>query len=563
MSNWDESCDLIVVGSGAGSMVAALYARSKGRRALILEKTDLVGGTTARSGGIMWIPNNPFMARDGVEDSYDNANTYLESVIGGQTDAPAATLQRRHAFLTEGPNMVNFLLAQGVELERPSYWPDYYDERPGGSQAGRTVAAKHFNINELGPWKERLRPSYLALPGNMPASIAEMKLLPMVKRSWKSRFMMLRVIGRGVAARLTGKQYAIAGAALQGRMLKACLKAGVELRTQSKVSELIVEDGAVTGVLTVKDGRPWRVRATLGVLVNSGGFALNRTMRERYQPGTSVDWSNAAPGDTGEMIEAMLALGAAQAQLEEFVGYQATLPPDMAKDRMIPGVQGMTASPHCILVDGTGVRYQNEGGSYMAYCQNILKRNQVVPANPSWAIFDSQYVAKYMLAGTMPASSKPQRWYDEGYLKKAGSLAELAQLIGAQPAALEATVARFNGFVANNFDEDFQRGVRAYDNWLGDPLHAPSQTLGSIDRPPYYAIPVVPGDVGTYGGVLTDEHARVLRTDGSVIAGLYATGVATGSVMGRFYPGAGCSIGPGFTFGYVAAQHAVGTLPKS
>jgi len=189
------------VGSGAGSMAAALYVRSNGKRVLILEKTDLVGGTAARSGGIMWIPNNPFMARDGVEDSYDKANTYLESVIGGQTDAPAETTARRHAFLTEGPNMVNFLLAQGVELERPSYWPDYYDERPGGSQAGRTVAAKHFNINELGSWKDRLRPSYVALPGNLPASIAEMKLLPMVNRTWKSRLMMLRVIGRCVAAR--------------------------------------------------------------------------------------------------------------------------------------------------------------------------------------------------------------------------------------------------------------------------------------------------------------------------------------------------------------------------
>jgi 3-oxosteroid 1-dehydrogenase len=557
MSEFDEEFDFVVVGSGAGSMCAALYLRAQGKRVMILEKTELVGGTTARSGGIMWIPNNPFMARDGVEDSYDKANTYLESVIGGQTDAPAATAARRHAFLTEAPNMVKFLLAQGVELDRPSYWPDYYDERPGGSEAGRTVAAKHFNINELGAWKDRLRPSYLALPGNLPASIAEMKLLPMMKRSWKSRQMMARVIGRGVVARLTGKQYATAGAALQGRMLKACLAAGVEIRTQSPVGELLLDGGAVTGVVTVKDGRPWRVRGKLGVLVNAGGFALNRAMRERYQPGTSVEWSNAAPGDTGEMIEAMLSLGAAPAQLEEFVGYQATIPPDMAKDRMIPGVQGMTASPHCILVDGTGVRYQNEGGSYMAYCQNILNRNKVVPANPSWAIFDSQFMAKYMLAGTMAGSSKPQSWYDKGYLKKAGSVAELARQIGAEPAALEATVSRFNGFVAKNNDEDFQRGARAYDNWLGDPLHSPSQTLGSIDQAPFYAIPVVPGDVGTYGGVLTDEHARVVRADGSVIPGLYATGVSTGSVMGRFYPGAGCSIGPGFTFGYIAAKHAV------
>lgn len=558
MSAFDEQYDFVVVGSGAGSMVAALYLRRQGKRVLILEKTDLVGGTTARSGGVMWIPDNPFMARDGVEDSYDKAKAYLDAVTGNQDDAPAATPERRHAFLTEGPNMVRFLVEQGIELDRASYWPDYYDERPGGSQAGRTVVARPFNVNELGEWKERLRPSFLALPGDMPASLEEMKRLPLMKRSWASRFLLLRIVLRGIAGRLSGKRYRLAGAALQGRMLKACLDAGVDIRTGSPVSELVLEGGRVTGVLTTKDGRPWRVGGTLGVLMNSGGFALNRAMREKYQPGTSPDWSNSPEGDTGEMIEEMLRLGAAPAQMEEFVGYQATVPPTYEKGTMIPGVQSMTASPHCILVDRTGVRYMNEGGSYMAYCQGILARDKEVPAIPSWAVFDSQYMAKYMLAGTMPGSDKPQEWYDKGYLKKAESLAGLARLIEVEPGTLEATVQRFNGFVANNRDEDFRRGDRAYDNWLGDPLRQPSQTLGAIEQGPFFAVPVVPGDVGTFGGVLTDEHARVLREDGSVIEGLYATGVATGSVMGRFYPGAGCSIGPGFTFGYIAAQHAAG-----
>jgi 3-oxosteroid 1-dehydrogenase len=258
------------------------------------------------------------------------------------------------------------------------------------------------------------------------------------------------------------------------------------------------------------------------------------------------------------MIEEMLARGAAPAQLEEFVGYQATLPPGTEQEEFKPGAQGMTASPHAILVDSSGVRYMNEGGSYMAYCKGMLERNKTVPAVPSWAIFDSQYMDKYMLAGTMPGSAKPQEWYDKGYLKKADSLSELAAQIDVDAQVLEATVCRFNGFVANNKDEDFGRGSRAYDNWLGDPLHEPSQTLGSIDKAPYFAVPVVPGDVGTYGGVLTDDNARVLREDGAPIPGLYATGVCTGSVMGRVYPGAGCSIGPAFTWGYVAARHVAG-----
>jgi 3-oxosteroid 1-dehydrogenase len=218
----------------------------------------------------------------------------------------------------------------------------------------------------------------------------------------------------------------------------------------------------------------------------------------------------------------------------------------------------MTAAPHAILVDQSGVRYMNEGGSYAAYCKTMLERNKVVAAVPSWMIFDSQYIRRYMLAGTMPSKKKLQRWHDEGYLKRADTIEALAGEIDVDPQIPASTVVRFNGFVANNRDDDFHRGDRAYDRWLGDPTHRPSQTLGSIEQGPFYAVAIYPGDVGTYGGVVTDEHARVLRNDGSVIEGLYATGVSTASVMGRFYPGAGASIGPSFVWGYVAAKHAVG-----
>lgn len=558
MEQFDEHFDFVIAGSGAGSMVAALYLSSIGKRVLILEKTDLVGGSTARSGGVMWIPNNPFMARDGVEDSVERAAAYLDDVTGGQEDAPAATPERRRAYLREAPRMLQFLLDQGIALDRARHWPDYYDERPGGSVPGRTVMARLFDANELGPWKDKLRPSFIQLPGGLAASIEEMRQLPLYKRSWNARWVMLKVICRGVFARLRKKQFVGGGAALQGRLLRAVLGAGVEVRTGSPVRELMVSDGTVRGVVTEKDGRSWRIGAALGVLVNTGGFAHNQDMRDRYQPGTSSRWSAAAPGDTGEMIEEMQSHGAALAQMEAFVGYQSTIPPGSEDAEIKPGVQGMTAAPHAILVDRTGVRYMNEGGSYMAYCMGMLERHRTVPAIPGWAVFDQQYMDTYMLAGTMPGSKKPQRWYEEGYLRQAGSIEELAGQMGIDAAVLKTTVDRFNGFAASNRDDDFQRGERAYDRWLGDPLHRPSETLGSIERAPFYAVEVVPGDVGTYGGVLTDEHARVLREDGSVIPGLYATGVATGSVMGRIYPGAGCSIGPGFTFGYIAARHAAG-----
>ena len=228
--------------------------------------------------------------------------------------------------------MVDFLTSQGIKLTRVSVWPDYYDDRPGGSTAGRTVVAELFNVNELGPWKSKLRPGFLSVP----AMLEEALELPKFRTSWKARGLMLKVAGRAVAAVLTGKRWVSAGNALQGRMLQAALRSGVEIRTEAPVRELIVENGTVTGVLTVRDGRPWRVGARLGVLVNAGGFAHNQRMRDQYQPGTSSSWSSAAPGDTGEMIEEMMRHGAAVAQMEEMVGQQTTLAPGSENDDINP-----------------------------------------------------------------------------------------------------------------------------------------------------------------------------------------------------------------------------------
>lgn len=554
MTAFDQMFDFVVVGSGGGSMCAGLVMKSSGKSVLILEKTAVVGGTTARSGGVMWIPNNPFMKRDGVEDSFEQAANYLDAVAGDTSDAPGASLVRRRTYLTEAPAMVDFLGKQGVKLSRVAEWPDYYDERPGGSAMGRTVVAELFDSNELGEWKSKLRPSFIRAP--VPATLEEMLELPSLKRSWRVKLLLLKLVLRGVIARITKKDWVAGGAALQGRMLQAAVRTGVEIRTDSPVSELVVDDGVVTGVVTVKDGRPWRVGARLGVLVNAGGFAHNQQMRDRYQPGTSVKWTMAAPGDTGEMIEEMVRRGAAIAQMEERVGTQVTLPPGALESEFKPTAQALTAAPHAILVDQTGVRYMNEGGSYMAYCKGMLERHKTVPAVPSWAVFDSRYLGNYMLAGTMPGTKKPQRWFDEGYLKTAATIETLAGELKMDSSTLKATVERFNHFVSQNRDADFHRGERAYDRWLGDPFNKPSETLGSISEPPFYAVPVFPGDVGTYGGVVTDEFARVLRQDGSVIPGLYATGVSTASVMGRAYPGAGSSVGPSFVWGYVAAKHA-------
>jgi 3-oxosteroid 1-dehydrogenase len=251
-------------------------------------------------------------------------------------------------------------------------------------------------------------------------------------------------------------------------------------------------------------------------------------------------------------------IGAPLAQMEERVGNQMLTPP--GHKGLNPMVQGELAKPHAILVDQTGVRYMNEGGSYMKFVQGMLKRNKEVPACPSWMIMDSQFMRLYTLAGTLPGQKKPRAWFDQGWMKEGATPEALAAACGFDPAVFKATLERYTASVRKGRDEEFGRGDRAYDRWLGDPIEGKktSATLGTVEEGPFFAIPVLPGDVGTFGGVVTDAFARVLKTDGSVIEGLYATGNTTASVMGRTYPGAGASLGPSFTFGYIAAKHAAG-----
>jgi 3-oxosteroid 1-dehydrogenase len=358
-----------------------------------------------------------------------------------------------------------------------------------------------------------------------------------------------------VWAKLTARKFVSAGAALQGRMMKAALAAGADLRVDSGVSEMILENGAVVGVVTVKDGQPWRVGARLGVLVNAGGFAQNQAMRDTYMPGTRTGWSNTPEGDTGEMIVELERVGGVLAQMDQMVGYQTTPIPTIDTDFVKPGGQSLTARPGAILVDQSGVRYMNEGGSYELYCETMRKRKGGVP---SWAIFDHRYACDYQVAGAWITKKRPEGWDAAGYIKEGDTIAQLAARINIEPAVLKASIDRWNGFVDAGVDGDFGRGAREYDKWLGDPYYGANPTLGRIDRGPYYAVEMVAGDVSTYGGVLIDASARVLNAEGAPIGGLYACGVTTASIMGGVYPGAGASVGPSMCFGYIAAKHAAG-----
>lgn len=546
----DETFDFVVIGSGGGSMAAALLMRSLGKSVVILEKTDLVGGTTARSGGVMWIPNNRFMREAGVPDSAEKANAYLDAVIGDDPADKGATPARRRAYVDQAPKMLEFLISQGLKFRRHPSWPDYYDELPGASVPGRAVVAELFDVNQLGEWKPKLRPTFV----NAPVYVAEGMLVPWLKKSNAARMALLNIIGRTLADKITGKQRMTAGNALQGQMLHAALKAGVDIRTEFAVKEIVVANGRVSGVIGTKDGADRRINATLGVLINAGGFAHNQQMRDQYLPGTSTEWSSAGPGDTGEMIQEAMRLGAATAQMDAAVSTQIAIPP--GPPLPIKAVaQGDAAKPHGLVVDQSGVRYMNETGSYVDFCNSMLARNKTTPAVPSWLVVDSQFTSKYALIGKQGAKNL-EPLVQVGFIKRGDTLDALAAACGMDAGKLKTSVERFNGFARAGKDEDFGRGGNAYQQWQGDPYHAPSKSLGTLEQGPFYAVQLYPGDVSTFGGVVTDEYGRVLRADGSPIEGLYATGVSTASALGKREPSAGGSVGPSFVFGYVAAKHA-------
>ncbi len=559
--DWDESFDFVIVGSGGGSMCAALAAKALGKRALIIEKQAKVGGSTGFSGGVWWIPDNPLMKRAGVQDSYERARQYFDSVV--TYHGPGSSDARREAYLRTGPEMVEFLERQGMQFQYADGWSDYYDEKPGGQPRGRSLVAPLFDINELGEWKSRLS---MYLGPQMPMGSEDFPTLFLAKRNWAGKLMALRLAGRILRGKLTGKDLRANGAAIQGRMLQITLRERLPIWTDAPVRDLIVEQGRVVGVVAVRGGRQVRVRATAGVLINAGGFSRSEKLREQYQPKPNPwRWTNANPGDTGEMIEAAVRLGATVDCMNEAwwvitsLGPGESLPEGAvaADGTPIPFMHHLDLSlPFSIMVDQLGQRFCDEAGAYMEIGQRMYQRHaETGRAVPSWVIMDARQ-RQYYPWGTAAPGQVPKNWIDSGYMKRANSLPELAAMCGIDTAGLQATVRRFNEFCRQGRDEDFGRGGRAFDRAHGDPTVKPNPNLGPIEQAPFYAVAMYPGDVGTAGGIVTDESARVLREDGTVIEGLYATGNSTASVMGRCYPGAGASIGASFVFGYIAARHA-------
>ena len=541
-----ETVDFIIVGSGAGSVPAALAIKEHGRQALIIEKQRVIGGTSAFSGGVLWIPNNDHLNAEGGNDSHECARTYLDGLIGDV--GTASSPERRDAFIREGAQMVRFLEHHGMKFIH-AHFPDYYDTRSGGIAQGRSLTSPLFDVKTLGEWAPKL--ANFPLTSLLPITSSEAVALFLVNRTWGGKQLALKIAARMVWKKITGKELRGSGNALQGRLFQIALREKVPIWTDTPIKDFVIEGGRVIGVIAEREGRVVRLGARLGVLLNVGGFSHNLSMREQYQPKpTSVQWTQASPGDTGEMIRAAMALGAQVDLMDQAVWLASSFMPD----GKLMGFHSPNdiGKPHCIVVDAKGRRFANESNAYVEFGQRMYAAGAV----PAWAIFDDSHRRNYPW-GTMLPGRTPSILIDRGYITRAASLEQLAHTCGIDPKGLVQNVSRFNEFARTGVDVDFGRGASAYNRYYGDPTVEPNPNLGAIQTPPFYSVVLQAADVGTFGGLMTDEFARVLRNDGSVIAGLYATGNCTASVMGRCYPGAGASIGPSMTFGYIAAGHAV------
>lgn len=548
MDRSDYQTDVLIVGSGAGALVAALVAKEAGLETLVIEKTDLVGGSSAMSGGGLWIPNNLVSREAGVEDSFEMAWRYLEEVVPAA--GPAASPERRRAFLEYGPQMVEFLRRLGFRWHAAIGYPDYYPERPGGSERGRAIEGSIFDGRQLGPWLKRLRPFPGAPP--IPIHTHEFSTFLLSLRTARGFLMAMRVFGRFLQ-RALGKVPMGLGASLVGQLLWLCLQRNIPIWLESSLEELVVDHGRVAGAVVRREGRTLRVAARRGVLLAAGGFEHHGEMRERYLPKpTSTDWAVGASGNTGDAIRAAQALGAAVALMDKAWGGPVVILPQGQVSFLV----GERSLPFSIIVDSKGERFMNESASYVDCWRWQYERHRQTPAIPAWLIMESRH-RRYYPFGLLPPGITPQSATGSQFLVRAQTLRELAMRTGIDPDGLERTVVRFNRMAQQGKDEDFHRGESAYDRFYSDPRVKPNPNLGPLERPPFYATAIYPGELGTLGGLLTDEWGQVLHENGEPIPGLYATGNTSASVFGGTYPGPGSTLGPACTFAYIAMQHIV------
>lgn len=551
MTNRTYTTGLVVVGSGGGGMTAALVAKLQGVESILLEKTGYFGGSTALSGGYVWVPNNYVMQQEAIPDSTADAETYLYELIGERVAKP-----RIEAYVRGSKEMLAYLKENShVEFMLTPDYADYYPERPGGKLGGRGVEPVPFDGRRLEDDFQYLRPPVIQAPYGIDLTSKEYRQVGMLTSTWQGKITAFKIGLRTITNRISGVKFLTMGQALAARLRFSLREAKVPLWLNTPVSSLIVEQGRVVGVTAERDGEVIRIHARKGVLLAAGGFAHNLELRKKYQKmPITTQWTLASPGNTGDAIRMGMDLGAGIDLMEDAWWCPVSLP---AENKPFLHV-AERAYPGGIMVGSDGKRFMNESLPYVEAVHKMYENNRDgVTTIPAFFIMDQRFKNKYIFYTLFPILPIPKRYFERSYVHKADTLEELARKCNIDPAGLVETINQFNNFAGNGKDEQFHRGESAYDRYYGDPTVKPNPNLAPIDQSPFYAVTMYPGDIGTKGGLVTDEHARVLMEDGSVISGLYATGNSAASVMGTTYPGPGGTIGPSMTFGYLGALDAI------
>jgi succinate dehydrogenase/fumarate reductase flavoprotein subunit len=551
--------DVLIVGSGASGMATAVTAASQGLSVLVVEKEPLFGGTTARSGGWLWIPGTRLATEQGIHEKPGAARTYLQHEATTHFDP-----QRVDAFLENGPKAVEFFTRKtAVQFDMPPVFPDYHAEAPGGAQGGRSMVARPFDGRELGDQIKKLAPPLpeLTVFGMMLGSGKEIWHFMRAFRSLESFLYVTKRLGRHMLDVLRhGRGMTLTnGNALAGRLAKSAFDLGVPLWLNSPVRKLVVEGDRVVGAVVEHEGQRVRIAARAGVVLACGGFPHDIERRKAlfpHAPTGSEHFTPSPPANTGDGLRLAEAVGGF---VDPTIPHAAAWVPTSVTTRP-DGSQGVMphfidrAKPGVIAVTRHGKRFTNEGNSYHDFVQDLVAATRGDKDVFAWEICDHATLRQYGMGCVAPFPLPIGRHLRTGYLKRAATVADLAREIGVDPVALQATVDNVNRNARTGEDPEFGKGSKAYNRYQGDALNLPNPCVRPLETGPFYAIKLVIGDIGTFAGLAVDAQTRVLDARRQPVAGLHAVGNDAASVMGGNYPGAGITLGPALTFGYVAGM---------
>lgn len=556
--------DLLIIGSGAGGLSAAVTAAHLGLKVLVAEKDACLGGTSAWSGGWMWIPRNPLAREAGIQEALDEPLNYLRHELGEQFDEA-----RVRAFLETGPAMVDFFRHHtALQFVDGNAIPDFHGNTPHAGTGGRSVCAAPFDGRRLGAHIWRLRPPLAptTLWGMGIASGAELRHFLNATRNPRSlAYVSRRVLahGRDVLLHRRGMRL-VNGNGLVAALLRSALDLGVELRTASPARQLLHNAGKVSGAVLDTPQGPVEVHARCGVVLACGGFPFDAARKQAWLPHAPTGqehWSAAVPTNTGDGLRMGEAVGAG-------LHHQMPQAAALAPVSLLPRPDGSQihfphlierAKPGLIAVTRQGQRFTNEADSYHDFMAGLIAATPPGQPVEGWLVCDHAFIRRYGLGAAKPFPMPLGPLLANGYLRRGDTLGALAAACDINAAGLERTVARYNQQAAEGRDPDFHKGETPYNRIQGEAsAPGPNPCMGPLVQAPFYAVRIVAGSLGTFAGLRTNARAQVLDTDGQPIAGLYASGNDMASVMGGRYPSGGITLGPAMTFGFIAAHHAAG-----